>query len=133
MDEQPLVQHALEDLLRQGARYPDHLRELTPQQLQSIRERYWQRARGKVQLAPGERLIDKNPLNILRLPVIRRLFPAAPILLAIRHPCDVLLSCFMQHFGDADFALLCRDLPNLAGGYRRYSPSPLTRCNTSGS
>jgi hypothetical protein len=63
-------------------------------------------------------LIDKNPLNILRLPAIRRLFPNAPIVLAIRHPCDVLLSCYMQHFR-AEFAWLCRDLDTLGLAYRR--------------
>jgi hypothetical protein len=63
-------------------------------------------------------LIDKNPLNILRLPAIARLFPNARIVLAVRHPCDVLLSCFMQHFR-AEFAWQCRDLETLALAYRR--------------
>jgi hypothetical protein len=40
-------------------------------------------------------------------------------LLAIRHPCDVILSCFMQHFRAPDFALLCRDIPTLAHAYRK--------------
>ena len=119
MDEQPFLQNALEQLLSEGASYPQSLRGLAPAQLEKARLIYWEHVRRKVQLQPGQRLIDKNPLNILRLAVIRRLFPAAPIVLAIRHPCDVLLSCYMQHFGDADFALLCRDLPNLAAGYRR--------------
>jgi hypothetical protein len=37
----------------------------------------------------------------------------------VRHPCDVLLSCYMQHFRAPDFALLCHDLPTLANGFRR--------------
>ncbi|HKC17230.1 MAG TPA: sulfotransferase, partial [Steroidobacteraceae bacterium] len=32
---------------------------------------------------------------------------------------DVLLSCYMQHFRAPDFALMCRDLPTLATGFRR--------------
>jgi len=92
---------------------------LTPAQLDTVRAKYWERVRGKVALKPGQRLVDKNPLNILRLPVIRRLFPNAPVLLAVRHPCDVMLSCFMQHFRAPDFALLCRDLPMLAHAYRK--------------
>jgi hypothetical protein len=71
-----------------------------------------------VTLGPGQQLIDKNPLNILWLPAITRMFPNARILLAIRHPCDVLLSCFMQHFR-AEFAWHCRDVPTLALAYRR--------------
>jgi len=31
-----------------------------------------------------------------------RLFPQARIILCLRHPCDVVLSCFMQNFGFAN-------------------------------
>ncbi len=119
MDEQPFVQAALDDLLATGIRYPEELSRVSSAQLAAIRARYWERARRKVALAPGQRLVDKNPLNLMRLPVIRRLFPHARIVLATRHPCDVLLSCFMQHFRAPDFALLCRDLGSLATGFRR--------------
>ena len=78
---------------------------------------YWQSVRRKIDLAPGQRLVDKNPLNMLALPAIRRLFPNSRILLAIRHPCDVVLSCYMQHFTAPDFILLCRSLPSLAAAY----------------
>jgi hypothetical protein len=66
------------------------------------------------------------------LPLIRRLFPNACIVLAIRHPCDTLLSCFMQNFRSAALALLCRDLATLANAYSRafgfwYSQSSLLR------
>ena len=84
-----------------------------------MRGRYWERVAKKVKLAAGERLVDKNPLNILRLPVIRRVFPNARILLAVRHPCDVILSCYMQQFRAPDFALLCRSIESLAQGFRR--------------
>lgn len=43
-------------------------------------------------------LVDKHPLNMERIPTIRRLFPKAKIILAERHPCDVVLSCFMANF-----------------------------------
>ena len=43
-------------------------------------------------------LVDKHPLNMERVPTIRRLFPNAKIILAERHPCDVVLSCFMANF-----------------------------------
>lgn len=43
-------------------------------------------------------LIDKNPLTMNLLPFVRRLFPEARIILALRHPCDVVLSCFMANF-----------------------------------
>lgn len=47
---------------------------------------------------PGARTVDKLPLNILRLAEIHRLYPNAKIILALRHPCDVCLSAYMQNF-----------------------------------
>ncbi len=88
-------------------------------QLDELRDVYWQSVRRKIDLAPGQRLVDKNPLNLLALPAIRRLFPNSRILLAIRHPCDVVLSSYMQHFTAPDFILLCRNLPSLAAAYVR--------------
>ena len=119
MDEQPFLQNALEDLVANGVRYPQQLGRLDAQQLDSVRARYWERVARKVKLQPGQRLVDKNPLNLLRLPVIRRMFPNSRIILAVRHPCDVLMSCYMQHFRAPEFALLCNDLHTLAQGYRR--------------
>jgi tetratricopeptide (TPR) repeat protein len=119
MDEQPFVQNCLDDMLALGVKYPEQLAGLTPEQLNGVRTAYWQRVAKKVQLGPGQRLVDKNPLNILRLPVIGRVFPHARIVLALRHPCDVILSCYMQHFRAPDFALLCSDMPALTIGYRR--------------
>ena len=118
MDEQPYLQEALARLNRPPARYPAPMASLTAADLDEARAHYWALVAQRVQLRGGEQLIDKNPLNILRLPAIARLFPHARIVLAIRHPCDVLLSCYMQHFR-AEFAWHCRDLPTLALAYRR--------------
>lgn len=119
MDEQPFLQYAIDHLLSTGIDYPAKLANATSSQLEEARTVYWRHARTKIDIAPDQRLLDKNPLNLLRLPAIRRLFPRSPIVLAIRHPCDVILSCFMQHFRAPEFALLCKDLGTLAHGYRR--------------
>jgi tetratricopeptide (TPR) repeat protein len=50
------------------------------------------------ELPAGHLLVDKSPLFLNKVPVIRRLFPDARFILALRHPCDVLLSCFMSNF-----------------------------------
>lgn len=119
MDEQPFLQNTIDLIMDQKIVYPEALGRMSPQQLEDMRHAYWQLTRQKVQLGAGQRLIDKNPLNLLRLPAIRRLFPDAPVLLAIRHPCDVVLSCFMQHFTAPEFAVLCRDLSTLAHGFKQ--------------
>jgi len=73
--------------------------------------------RKTVKLEPGQRLVDKNPLNMLRLPLVNRLFPRSRIIFAMRHPCDVVLSNYMQSFGAPAFMLLCSTLERLARGY----------------
>ena len=42
--------------------------------------------------------IDKLPLNILDTPLIHKLYPKAKFILALRHPMDTILSCWMQNF-----------------------------------
>jgi tetratricopeptide (TPR) repeat protein len=46
----------------------------------------------------GGLVIDRHPLNMLRLPVIHALFPRAKVIFTQRHPCDVVLSAYMQSF-----------------------------------
>ena len=43
-------------------------------------------------------IVDKLPLNMLGLPAIYSLFPDARVIFAQRHPCDAVLSGFMQSF-----------------------------------
>ncbi len=50
------------------------------------------------QRADGRMVIDKLPLNLIFLPLIRLLFPDAKIIFALRDPRDVILSCFQQRF-----------------------------------
>jgi tetratricopeptide (TPR) repeat protein len=46
----------------------------------------------------GKLIVDKYPLNIVHAGLIHRIFPDAKFILALRHPCDCVLSCFMQTF-----------------------------------
>jgi len=58
-------------------------------------------------------VVDKFPLDMALAPLIQAMFPGVPIIFAQRHPCDVVLSSFMQGFGLDNFA----DLAELAGYY----------------
>jgi tetratricopeptide (TPR) repeat protein len=132
MDEQPFLLRAHGEVMDRGIRYPAELGKLTEPDLEALRAGYWERVRQKVSLQTGQRLVDKNPMNMVLLPLIRRLFPQAHLIFAIRHPCDVLLSCYLQDFRAPELALLCRDLPTLAAAYARvfefwYSQWPLLR------
>ena len=130
MDEQPSLLRAVAEVTGRGLRYPAELGKLSTQALDEIRAHYWDRTRKRVHLLPGQRVVDKYPLNLILVPLIKRLFPNAHTIVAIRHPCDALLSCFLQHFRPPELALACRDLSTLAQTYSRafgfwYSQSPL--------
>lgn len=76
---------------------PNALAELTQGQLSQLRKVYFDEAARHIQLHPGRLLVDKMPLNTVYAHIIWRVFPRAKLILAIRHPCDVCLSCFMQN------------------------------------
>jgi tetratricopeptide (TPR) repeat protein len=117
MDEQPFLLRAVSEVTDRGIRYPGELGQLSAQALGEIRAHYWERARMRGGLLGERQLVDKNPLNLVLLPLIRRLFPNARIVLAVRHPCDTILSCFLQRFRSPGLAVLCTDLTTLARAY----------------
>ncbi|WP_369937096.1 tetratricopeptide repeat-containing sulfotransferase family protein [Xanthomonas tesorieronis] len=117
MDERAILQNCIDWMEAQGKRYPYDLGTLDEAQVEAMRQVYWSEIAKVIALAPGQQLVDKNPLNMLRLPMIVRLFPNAKIILALRHPCDVLLSCYMQNFRSPAFMVLCSSLERLAKSY----------------
>jgi tetratricopeptide (TPR) repeat protein len=76
----------------------DRLSSLTRIDLAPYRRAYWDRVRQGGVEVNGKVFVDKLPLNILKLPLVARLFPKAKVLLALRDPRDVVLSCFRRRF-----------------------------------
>ncbi len=85
-------------ILAAGHQYPDRLRDMTLTEIEGYRRQYWETVRKFVNLEDGELLVDKLPLNIVRVPLIKRILPNAKFILSVRHPCDCVLSCYMQSF-----------------------------------
>lgn len=71
---------------------------LSTTQLQEARDRYFEEVRNLGPLSDDALVVDKQPLHLNKVPAIKRLFPDARFILALRHPCDVLLSCFITNF-----------------------------------
>ncbi len=99
-DELPVLQ-PVRDVLQEHfvgrEAYPTWLGKLTPRQLEQGREAYWNRARWYCgEALNGKKLVDKQPLNLSHLPLAKRLFPKAPVIVVIRDPRDTCLSCFFQ-------------------------------------
>ena len=71
---------------------------LTSQELLNAREVYFEELSKHVSTNSSGCVIDKFPLNIVDVPIIHKLFPTAKFILALRHPLDSILSCWMQPF-----------------------------------
>jgi len=78
--------------------YPSCLSKLSNLECQQLQEMYYEILNSQHKVKGSELYIDKLPLNIKDLGLIKKIFPDAKIILAIRHPADCTLSCFMQNF-----------------------------------
>lgn len=117
MDERPFLNNLADQLGDIGITVPADLHKLGQRDCDELRKGYLILACGKVPRHWDARLVDKNPLNMLWLPMIHRMFPQAKFILCLRHPCDVILSCHMQNFRAASLAVASRSLESLAGAY----------------
>lgn len=110
-DELPLIHdltEALPRLLGSPLGYPEALSELwmgdQRDGLDLLRDVYLQRARqlGVLRQPDGAAtarfFTDKMPLNETHLGLIALIFPAAPLIHVIRHPLDIMVSAFSNHF-----------------------------------
>lgn len=71
---------------------------LSPPQLAQARADYFAKVEAREGSLDGLQIVDKHPMHLNKVAVIRRLFPDAKFVLALRHPCDVVLSCFLTNF-----------------------------------
>jgi Flp pilus assembly protein TadD len=117
MDEQPFVGDLTDELEEAGLSVPAELGRLTQADCDELRKRYFLKTYAKVGREDGIRIVDKNPLNLVRLPLIHRIFPNARFILVLRHPCDVLVSCHLQNFQSPPLAVAGRSLDSLAAAY----------------
>ncbi|MEO7050468.1 MAG: sulfotransferase [Rhodanobacter sp.] len=117
MDERPFLNILAGQLESVDLVIPQDLHKLVQSDCDELRKGYVILACGKVARQWGTRLVDKNPLNMSWLPMIHRIFPHAKFILVLRHPCDVILSCYLQNFRSAPLVAACRSLETLAHAY----------------
>lgn len=76
----------------------ERLAGLDADEIEALRDCYFEAAATHVPDLGDRLLIDKYPLGAIDIAIIHRLFPDARIIFAERHPCDVVLSCFFTRF-----------------------------------
>lgn len=100
MEERPALRRVVDRLEDLGA--GDRIRALgalDADTREQLRATYWDVARFEGADPERGRVVDKMPLSSTQAHVIQRVFPDSPLILVVRHPCDAVLSCFMQEFG----------------------------------
>lgn len=98
LEEKPTVEHCVAHVAQLPGGYPDALDVLDPAGVAALRLRYWREAESHGYRADRGQLIDMFPLRSLYAPLIARLFPGATVVFVHRHPGDVVLSNFFQHY-----------------------------------
>lgn len=98
--------------------YPNGLRHLTDDKVRELRAAYRAGAERRLgQPLGGRLLVDKLPLTILHLAAVCRLFPRARIVVALRDPRDICVSCLMQVMTPNNAMWHLRTIPTAARFY----------------
>ncbi len=115
---------------RDGAAYPEAMREMGSEALTALATQYLDRLSSVS--ADSARVTDKMPFNFLHVGLIRALFPDAKIIHCRRDPRDVCTSCFFTTFSEdlqfaSDLEVLGRyylDYERLMAHWRRVLTEP---------
>ena len=98
IEEKPTIDIFIKKLKEKTFSNLNNLKFLEDNLLDEMRNVYYESLSKYVKKDDKKICIDKMPLNIIHVGEIVRIFPKAKFILAIRHPCDTVLSCFMQSF-----------------------------------
>jgi tetratricopeptide (TPR) repeat protein len=98
IEEKLMIDNIVEKLSKLPEGYPKALNSLSKDDIEKLRQEYLNQIKSYTNKNTNSVIIDKLPLNIVHIGLIHKLFPESKIILALRHPCDVCLSNFMQYF-----------------------------------
>ena len=97
LEEKPYLLNLRHDFFKQNDNNLSSLLNITQDIRDKIRNEYFKKIFS--QIGKNKRIIvDKFPLTIIELGFVKCIFPNAKIILAMRHPCDVVTSCFFSSF-----------------------------------
>lgn len=105
IEEQPTMEQVINALHASPRGYPQSLHTIDGGSLSRLRKIYRAQAVRHLDGREAALILDKLPMRFLHVGLIHRVFPSARILFALRHPCDVVLSNFMQNFAPNEFTI----------------------------
>lgn len=98
IEEKPTWEWARERCAALQQHYPFALDQLSAAQRSTLRQDYRRAVAQHLPQRRGQRVLDKLPMRSIEAGLLYKLFPRARFLFAERHPCDVVLSNFMQQY-----------------------------------
>lgn len=123
LPELPTIDAVIRRLPTMGYRYPQDLPRLRPSDLDTLRATYFQEVRRHLRQPEGTRLVDKQPVNLIHLPLIHLLFPEAAIIRMTRDPLASCLSAVSQSFAITAELAHFRDAESTVKRFRAFESS----------
>ena len=97
LEEKPFLLNLRHNFFSKKGNNLNAIKNITQEEKNQIRDNYF----NEINIAKNKTkkiIIDKFPLSIIELGFIKCIFPDSKIILALRHPCDVIISCFFSSF-----------------------------------
>jgi len=99
IEEEPILGNFISSLNKLTNENFNNLKNIEENKLNEIRKFYFTNRDKFINNKDNQKIyIDKMPLNIIHVGEVIRIFPEAKFIVSLRHPCDCVLSCFMQSF-----------------------------------
>jgi tetratricopeptide (TPR) repeat protein len=120
LEEQPTTAPLHQWLRERYGTVGEGIQQVTQEELRELQALYRETRDGYLEAdAAGRLVIDKLPLRTVEVGLLYRLFPDARFLFARRHPCDCILSAFMQQFAPNSAMASFRSLEDAVHLYGR--------------
>ncbi len=117
IEESATLEYVIAELEKLPGGYPLALDSIGPGALGKYRKYYRSVIANYLGNAKPALIVDKMPLRLMQAGLITRLFPRARILFVLRHPCDVVLSNFMQNYAVSEATIHFDSLQHCAQMY----------------
>jgi tetratricopeptide (TPR) repeat protein len=110
--------NALDTAAPGGKIYPDALTHIGNEEIGRLRSLYWELLEESHDEPVGDQLVvDKHPLNLDHLGLIARAFSGTKVIVALRDPRDVCISCYATDFIPNNVTVRYGDLQETARAY----------------
>jgi len=117
IEESATLEYVIAELEKLPGGYPLALEHIGSSTLGKYRKHYRDVIANYLGNARPALTVDKMPLRLMHAGLIARLFPRARILFVLRHPCDVVLSNFMQNYAVSEATIHFDSLQHCAQMY----------------